>query len=199
MFLIPLFFLFFIHVYGAEGQLIVMRHGQAEHNLLDVYNSNPASLHYRPSHLTQEGEVQAMQTAQELLTQGFNRDTVSAVYVSPLPRTLETAFVLAKAGVFSEENIVIDERLIEIQVGELEGMPTVRPWNDALSEHYHTETQQQIFNRVRDFATEYLGSKTDKNILVVTHGYPAQALIKFLTGEHNAKISTGQAIVLALP
>jgi broad specificity phosphatase PhoE len=176
-----------------------MRHGQSEHNTLDVYNSNPDSSHYKVSHLTQEGEAQALQTAQDLLKQGFNRETISAVYVSPLPRTRETALILAKAGVISEEMIVIDERLIEIQVGDLEGKTTVRPWNDALSEHYHSETLEQIFHRVSAFATEHLSAKTDQNILVVTHGYPALALIKFYTGEQPAHFKTGQAIVVGLP
>jgi broad specificity phosphatase PhoE len=196
---IPIFLTGLTHVCGVESQLILMRHGQAEHNVQDVYNSHPEASNYTPSHLTVEGESQALKTAQELLSQGFNRDTISYVYVSPLPRVQETAFILVKAGVISEESIVLDDRLTEIQVGELEGLPIIRPWNDALTEQYHTETNEQIFERMSSFSNECLSFKTGKHILVITHAIPAHELMKLAKVEQDKKIGTGQAIVVTLP
>lgn len=199
MFFIPIFLMAFTNLCGSEGQLILMRHGQAEHNVQDVYNSNPEASNYTPSHLTAEGESQALQTAQQLLSQGFNRDTIGQVYVSPLPRVQETALILVKAGVIAEESIVLDDRLTEIQVGKLEGLPIIRPWSDALTLQYHTETSEQIFERISSFANECLSSKTGKHILVITHAFPAHDLMKLAKVEQNKKIGTGQAIVVTLP
>lgn len=196
MLFIPVFLVALSCLFGSEEMLILMRHGEAEHNIQDVYNSNPKAPNYVPSHLTTEGKSQILETAQELLSQGFNQDTIGQVYVSPLPRAQETARILVEANVILEEAMIIDDRLTEIQVGELEGLPIIRPWNEALALQYHTETSDQLFERMHAFANDRLPSKTGKHTLVITHALPAHVLMKLTQVEPGKKIGTGKALVI---
>ena len=195
---ILIFLLAVVHAWGEDGRVIIMRHGQAEHNVNDTYNANPNGPNYTPSHLTKEGEAQAIQTARDLLSQGLIAETVHRVYVSPLPRTRETAMILVKEGVISEKNIVIDERLIEVQVGKLEGKPIIRPWNEELTKLHGTETTEQIQERIGSFAKEHLNSEKNQNVLVITHAILAHELMKVCGAPRNEKIATGGAVVIAL-
>src|SRR5690242_6173316 len=101
-----------------ERYLIIIRHAEATSNLVGQYNTNPRHPHYKPASLTPKGFEQAKQISELLLTYGFDNRNIAAVYVSPLPRTQETAQVIAEIGIFSADKIHIDPRLLEIQAGD---------------------------------------------------------------------------------
>lgn len=188
------FFSFIISSFlAAETNIILIRHGLAEHNVQDCYNSNPIHPNYKPSHLMPEGAKKALDTSLILQKQGFNAQTIHAVYVSPLPRTKETAYLLAVEGLIATDKIVYDQRLSELRVGDLEGKMIVRPWSPSLNEVYHSETDTEIDQRITDFLNS-LTLKDGETILIVTHGYIAQRIMKALEVEVK-KLEPGEAVV----
>lgn len=185
----------FLGLEAKDTTLILVRHGQAEHNVQDIYNSNPSHPNYTPSHLTPQGREKTVETAHQLLAQGFNPQKISVAYVSPLPRTQETARLLAHEGVISESEVVLDEHLTEVQVGDLEGKPIIRSWESSLTEIYHSETDNQIDARLHQFVHSLQSNNTCDSILIVTHGYIAQRLMIVL-GMESKKLEPGEAIIL---
>src|ERR1700691_1082784 len=124
-FLFAIFFsVFSLSLYSIEQQLIVIRHGEAGNNIEKVYNSNPENPNYKIFNLTQAGILATQKTAKDLIAQGFSNDNIAAVFVSPLPRTKQTADVLVQQGLVSKDKLILDKRLIELNAGELEGNPT---------------------------------------------------------------------------
>lgn len=197
-FLLGLFLTTLAFSQDAPNQmLIVVRHGEAVNNTEAVYNSNPDHPNYMLVSLTAKGKKQVANTAQDLLTKGFNKDNIVAVYVSPLPRAIQTADVLAQAGLISRDKIMTDKRLIEIQVGDLEGKPVFPTWEPSYTKKYHAETAEHLMNRVQDFYSSILKLYPTGNILVVTHAMPANDLIEIASGQQVA-IGTGDAIVVPL-
>ena len=89
-------------------RLFLVRHGETESNRLGL------ALGQNDVPLNERGALQAEQLAVAL-----GREPLVAVYASPLRRTLETA--RAVAGALGLE-VAIDERLIEMDIGELDGL-----------------------------------------------------------------------------
>ena len=100
--------------YSMEQQLIVIRHGEAGNNIEKVYNSNPENPNYKIFNLTEAGILATQKTAKDLIAQGFSNDNIAAVFVSPLPRTKQTADILVQQGLVSKNKIILDKRLIEL-------------------------------------------------------------------------------------
>src|SRR5919205_4512685 len=86
-----------------------MRHGQAENNV----NRMLVGRHVE-SHLTEQGQRQVTDAAQQLKSVQIDK-----VFVSPVIRTIETAkIVCSTLGI----GYTIDERLYEIDLGQLVGL-----------------------------------------------------------------------------
>lgn len=139
-----------------------------------------------------------MQTAKSLLAQGFNNNNISAVFVSPLPRTQQTADILVQQGLFSKDKIIIDQRLIELQAGDLEGRPIFHTWKQSYVKEYHTESEKHVKERVQDFYNSMLKQFPQGNIMIITHKVIGEDLIKIATGE-TVDLGLGQAQVIPLP
>ena len=89
-------------------RLYLVRHGETESNRLGL------ALGRNDVPLNERGVLQA-----ERLAAALSREPLAAVYASPLRRTLETArAVAAPHGL----DATIDERLIEMDIGELDGL-----------------------------------------------------------------------------
>jgi broad specificity phosphatase PhoE len=182
---------------AVEQKLVVIRHGEAANNIENVYNSNPSSLHYKPADLTEKGKETTLESAKKLLGQGFNNDNITAVFVSPLPRTIQTADILVKAGLVSPDKIIVDNRLIEMQAGDLEGKPVFPSWNPSYTEEYHAEGEEGVKKRVLNFYNSILAHYPKGNIIVVTHNLPAQIIMED-AGQQKLKINPGEAKVFVL-
>ncbi len=178
-------------------QLIVVRHGEAVNNTEGVYNSNPDHPNYMLVSLTAKGKQQVVRTAQNLLSQGFNPENIVAVFVSPLPRAKQTADILAQEGLISRDKIMIDKRLIEIQMGDLEGKPVFPTWQPSYTKKYRVESAEHLMSRIQGFYNSIVKQYTSGNILVVTHAMPADDLIEIASGQ-DVSIDTGEAIVVPL-
>ena len=92
---------------APERRLFVVRHGQTERSAAHVY-SGQADVP-----LTDAGREQARLAGERLAGAG-----VDAIWSSPLVRAGDTAEAIAKA---TGAEVTIDERLIEVDYGELEG------------------------------------------------------------------------------
>jgi len=82
-----------------------MRHGESEYNVLGLCNDDPGI----PVALTQFGRSQVDQAATE-----FEPGTIDLLYVSQLPRALETAAIINR---HQHAEIVIDPRLNDRRTG----------------------------------------------------------------------------------
>jgi broad specificity phosphatase PhoE len=190
-------FLSTFSLYSMEQDLIVIRHGEAGNNIEKVYNSNPENPNYKPFNLTEAGIQTTLKTAQELLDQGFNNSNIVAVFVSPLPRTIQTADILVQQGLVSKDKIILDKRLIEQNAGDLEGKKTFPSWQPSFSKEYHAESEEQVKNRVKDFYNSILQKYPQGNIIVVTHALVSQDLIELITHQ-VVKLKPGEAKVIPL-
>jgi broad specificity phosphatase PhoE len=188
---------FSFSIYSSDQQLIVIRHGEAGNNIEKVYNSNPENPNYKPFNLTKAGIQTTQKTAKDLIAKGFSNDNIAAVYVSPLPRTQQTADILVQQGLVSKDKIITDKRLIELNAGDLEGKPTFSEWKPSFAKDYHAESDEQVKNRVKEFYDSIQNKYPRGNIIVITHGTPAQDLITLVT-QKVSKLNPGEAKVIPL-
>lgn len=183
-----------------ERHLIIMR---AAESIPQVYHSNPNHPKYKPLHLTDEDQQKAKLSAEMLLTYGFDNRNITAVYISPLPRAVETATHLAQIGVFSREKIHIDPRLIEIQAGNREGLIqskyTQDPWYVGCQEakSYRGESNEQVRKRVLAVYDDIEKQHPDGHVLFITHGVPAMELIDSLA-KVKVRLQTAQVYLIPL-
>ncbi len=82
-----------------------MRHGESEYNVLGLCNGDPGI----PVALTPDGRGQVSQAAA-----GFEPGTIELLYVSQLPRALETAAIVNRR---QEAEIRVDPRLNDRRTG----------------------------------------------------------------------------------
>jgi len=183
--------------YGSERYITIVRHGQAEHNIGNFYNSNPKHPNYRPAFLTKLGKEQAIYTAHKLKIQGLGKKHIAAVITSPLPRTEQTAKILAKAGLFAPQKIILDSRVIEAQAGSFEG----KPYNPNNLEWDKPtvggEDSTALRCRMQSFYNDMIQQYPEGDIIIVTHGSPSMQLVNLLTGE-IIKLKTADSITLPI-
>lgn len=197
-FLFAIFFsAFSLSLYSMEQQLIVIRHGEAGNNIEKVYNSNPENPNYKIFNLTEAGILATQKTAKDLIAQGFSNDNIAAVFVSPLPRTKQTADILVQQGLVSKDKLILDKRLIELNAGDLEGKPTFPNWKPSFAKEYHAESEEQVKNRIKEFYDSILDQYPQGNIIVVTHALASQDLIELVTHQ-IAKLNPGEAKIVPL-
>jgi len=87
----------------------LLRHGQTEANVIGRFAGRTAEA------LTEEGRAQAREAGRRLRGEGIKR-----IYASPLPRTMETARLLAEE-LESPVEIVPEEAFLEINIPPWEG------------------------------------------------------------------------------
>lgn len=169
---------------GSKNHYWVMRHGEAESNMFDVIDSGQRKY----LHLTPRGRKQALVSIErfkkELAKKKMKLDMIVA---SDVMRTHETEEI--DASVFAREKVLLDKRLEEIHLG-----PTLTGHRDAkYSKDFPTyksrfeqrpldgESLRDVRSRAWDFLKECEKKYEGKNILIVTHEYPAWML--FASGE----------------
>lgn len=162
--------------YGGVNRLFLIRHGEAGNNIRRILDSqgDPANC------LTEKGKKDIQAVASELCQKG-----ISAIITSPLPRTKETAAILASLlGVAVEEDI----RLSETQTPSLDGLPV-----SALREKYPTifdqrgenlpegvETIYAMRDRLQKFLCDINKRYRGASIAIVSHGDPLAVLYRTL-------------------
>ena len=134
-----------------------VRHGQTEWNKIGKMQG------HKDIELNAEGKAQAQIVKEKL--QGVKFDIV---FSSPLKRARETAQII------SNQDIVIDDRLIERYNGELEGkfkneIEVFPDFNDPNDTRFGIESLDSFRGRINSFLTEIMEKYKGKNILVATH------------------------------
>jgi isoleucyl-tRNA synthetase len=178
-----------------KNNYFVMRHGETNGNLkgvwsVDSHNKDP---------LTSAGEEMVKKSAES-----FSNQKIDVIFVSPFPRTQETAHITADILGFPKENIVTDPRLGEWNVGsEFDGKP-IEDFFDARrkSEHRHRfktsdgESYEDVLRRAGEFLYSLEEKYSGKNILIVSHGAVCRAMSLVAKGfslrnltEHTIKFS----------
>ncbi len=143
-------------------KLLVIRHGQTD------WNVQKKVMGRCDEPLNEQGLKQAEETRKILLN-----EKIDLIICSPLKRAKQTANIINKDR---NIKIIYDDRIIERDFGEYEGMETKDfdfhgYWNYYKTEYYEqAENIQSFFNRVYDFLNDIQKNYKDKNILIVAHG-----------------------------
>jgi isoleucyl-tRNA synthetase len=158
----------------------VMRHGEAENNVLGVISGGDTTIHP----LTEKGKEQVAAEIPKIKEFG-----IDLIIASPLRRTRETADIVAH-GIGYTQPVEIDERVHEAKLGSLDGKPITDFWTVAptIADWYAHETPGggesylDIKRRVGSFIYELEAKYQGKHILIVTHDDPAAAFFDVAAG-----------------
>ena len=160
-------------------RIYLTRHGQTDLNkqkLMQGLTDEP---------LNEEGIKQAESVKEKLKDIHFD-----AVYASPLKRAKKTASIIS--GV-PEEEIITDERIIEVNFGDYElrnygrlgfKMTLYWLWPEVIKAPKTVEPVKSMVERSSSFLKE-LESKNYENVLVVCHGGIIRALRGYLEDRKN--------------
>ncbi|MCL2874135.1 MAG: histidine phosphatase family protein [Defluviitaleaceae bacterium] len=152
--------------------IYLTRHGET------VWNTEGRMQGRQNSDLTQKGIAQA-----EALQQRFAFAKFNKVYSSPSERALITAGMIA-----GDAPVIIDERLLELGMGEWEGLQVSYVKNEFpedykvywetphLSKINGMESFTEILKRTREFISDVTATD-DENILIVSHGVTLKAIM----------------------
>lgn len=154
--------------------IYITRHGQTDWNVLRKVQGRCDKL------LNDTGISQAYETKDNLA----NTD-IDLIICSPLLRAKQTAEIINK-----DRNlpIIYDNRIIERDFGEFEGMSTNdfdfhSYWNYYKNEKYQqAENIQEFFERIYEFLKDIIEKYRDKNVLLVTHGGVSIPVACFFNG-----------------
>ncbi len=137
--------------------IYIIRHGQTDWNVEGRYQGRI------DIELNETGINQAKQIYDELKDIKFDK-----VFSSPLKRALQTARII------TDDNIIVDNRLIERSNGDLEGKLKHEcnidiDFNNPNENRLNIENILDFRKRIKNFFDDMTINYNDENILVVTH------------------------------
>ena len=164
----------------VKNKYFLLRHGQT------IYQKENRNLIYLDEEndkleITEQGKEKIKQQAERL-----KNKNIDLIFSSPYLRTRQTAKIVNK---ILQKEIIFDNRLVDIKMGEFAGKETLvydsffidkklgftqRPkdgenWND-------------IIERVTDFLNDIETKYQNKNILIISHGDPLWIIAGILRG-----------------
>jgi len=157
--------------------IIFLRHAQAENNTKRILAGRTEGVP-----LTKTGIEQAERIAKYLAP-----IDISAIYSSPIERAKHTAEIVAKNC--SLEEVVIDERLTEIDMGKFTHMNYDDMFakhgnvflkfyeNDPIIAEHEVETFPHVQERVRDMVDYVIKKHKNQNVVLVTHMDPIKSML----------------------
>ena len=157
-----------------------VRHGQTDWNLARRMQGGGTE-----KDLNETGLKQAEETRKEL--ENVNYDIVIR---SPMHRAEQTAEIINQGR---NVPIIVDERMREIKLGELEGHPITdemesRIWNYELNAPINGgESLHEFEKRILDFLEDIKQKYKDKTVLIVAHGGVAKVIKAHLYGMPESK------------
>lgn len=156
-----------------RNQFFVVRHGESENNVLELYNSDIRE--FDRYGLTAQGRAQIMKAAQDI-------EKIHKIFTSPFRRTRETAEIFQ---VHTNADLHIDHRLREIDLGNLHHQKHIDlPDLEEDEAIFEGESIAQIKHRMLEFITEVNAQNEGQTILIVTHGGPMEILRHYLENDH---------------
>ena len=158
--------------------LYIIRHGKTDMNakmLMQGRSNHP---------LNEMGFAQADEAAERFAEMGVKIDKV---YTSPLIRAVQTAERIAP-----DAEIVVDDRLIEMDYGPYEGMDLRNPAPEVIDFFMDfvnvpapegMEPLPDIVKRLGEFLKDIVREAEIKNILISTHAIAMKGALEYLTPE----------------
>jgi isoleucyl-tRNA synthetase len=158
----------------SGNKYFVMRHGEAEHNIKNVVSSKADN----PHHITEKGIEDAKKATKEL-----KGKKIDLIFASPFIRTKETADIVADGLDIAKQDVTYDKRIQEPNFGDFNGKDSAEyhAYFTSLEEKFVKPTPNgenliQAKTRLMDFLSEVEEKYENKNILIITHEYPAWLL-----------------------
>ena len=172
----------------SENRYFIMRHGEAENNMLDIISSKADN----PHHLTEKGKKQIIDALKNIKDKN-----IDLIITSPFIRTRETAEIIADKIGIKKDKIIIEEQIQEIQAGDFNGktVDEYHKYFNSLEECFKKEcpgggeNYMEIKNRMGKFIYELETKYKNKNILIVTHEAPSMLLFSATLG-YDARKTT---------
>ncbi len=171
------------HTKRSGNSYIVMRHGEAEHNIKNLINGRDLDTYP----LTEEGKRQSIKAGNEFKSEGITK-----IFASPFLRSQETAKLIAKEIGFDASTIITDERLREMNFGEMEetSFTDFIAYRDAHMQGCDDkvpggESYQDTRKRFGNFIYELERSYANEKILIVSHGIAFEALQTVASGANK--------------
>jgi broad specificity phosphatase PhoE len=153
----------------SKNNFVFVRHGESESNLNNNFSSSKGMYGDK---LTLSGKKKVEEIKNEV-------KDVDIIFSSPLTRTSETAEILAQG-----KEIIFDERLTEIDFGELNG----KTFDNSSKENFN-EKYSDVKKRVLDFIYEIDKKFSEKKILIVSHGIVGSFLMDVEDKKENVENS----------
>ncbi len=135
-----------------------VRHGESEANARGVFAGQKED-----SLLTEKGREQAKITGQ-LVKSEISK--IDKIITSSLKRTKETAEIIAKEIGFDPTDIVIDNHIIEYDMGSLTGTPIKSISSTMLTSAENAEDPKAFHDRIYSFLKRL--SQSEETILLVS-------------------------------
>ena len=171
----------------SNNNYFIMRHGQAENNILEVISSEPNN----PHHLTEKGKDQARVAGVALKDK-----KIDLIFVSPFIRTKETAAIVAKIIGLQPDKIITDARIREVKAGQFNGKSITDYHNyfSSLLERFtktlpQGENYSDMRKRVGEFLFDLENKYKGKNILIITHDSPQWLLKAVASGRTERQMA----------
>lgn len=169
-------------------ELYIVRHCEAEGNVKRFFQG------VTDCDISECGKKQL-----ELLAERFKDIDIDVIYSSPLKRAYRTACAVNK---YHNLPIFVNEKLIEINGGEIEGtcwedFPITRPeleyhWN--MEPHlFHPkggEAMSSVYKRSWEAVEEILSENKDKTVVITSHGCTIRNIICHAQGKPIEKLNT---------
>jgi len=163
----------------AKNKYFVMRHGEAEFNLIDKISYSPND----NNHVTEKGKAEAVAAAAKIKEMvggsGVGAGDIDFIYASDLVRTLETAEIVAKELGLSADKIFYSPEIRELNAGVYGGKtwdeyraayPSVAARFDADTVAEGSETLLDVRDRAVKFVYDLEKKHVGKKILIISHG-----------------------------
>lgn len=162
-----------------KNDILCVRHCFADSNERGIANGDRS----KDKGLVGKGVQQAKELGKKIQQADF-------IYSSPMPRSLQTAEYIAIQIGIPKENIVVDQRLIETQFGEVEGasfadksaMKNTSPEHTFGTHTAGAESFDDISKRMISFIYDIDKRHNNKRILIVSHKLTLEFLLSHCKG-----------------
>ena len=165
------------------GRIFIVRHGQTDLNKRKIMQGRIDSL------LNEEGKRQAEETAALFQEKGVE---FARVYSSPLKRAMATAKIIAG----EDRELLLDEKLLEMDYGPYDGVSLENPpeelvWFFKDFVHHNPPEGMEKLSHVVERAGEFLRSIQDEigdqDVLISTHAITMKGMLEYLNPKRNGE------------
>jgi isoleucyl-tRNA synthetase len=166
---------------SSNNEYFLMRHGESQTQIKHIIDSGSGN--YK---LTTLGKDFVKNQAKKLI-----KEKIDLIFASPVLRTKQTAEIVSE---ILNKEVIFDERLKEINLGELSGK-NVKIYHDTFRTYesrfenapYGGESLRDLRSRIWNFISEIENKYQNKKILIISHEYPLWMMMQVLLGWDERK------------